>query len=99
MAINIAVVALNDSTPVQLDALAGVAGRSIIVDNIDESITVSLVTSAVGFDAETTPAFQIISGAHLAFPLGVHDHVYAVSASGTPSVDVLEVAIGDIEDQ
>lgn len=94
MSVAISNPALNDSTPVQLDSLAGTAGRNIIVDNTDASITISLVAAPSGSQA----GFDIKAGAHASFPLSVRDHIYAVSASGAPTCQVLEVAIGDIED-
>lgn len=62
-----------------------------LVKNNDAAITVYLG----GSDVDTTDGFPLPAGSTLVIDLGRGDDVWAVAASGTPTVSVLLTRVGE----
>jgi hypothetical protein len=92
MAIKHKLVTLNSSTPVKLteDIVDDFYNRDLAVSmqNIDSSINIYIGTSTV---TSSSYGFKLIPGGALSLDIMSGDDLYAIAASGTPSVAVILV--------
>lgn len=98
-------VALNASTPVQLADARYVSTnnpKTVVVQNNDAAINVFLggqtrlgpgldTVGGAAYTLSSTNGFKLAFGQSASFVLGPTDSLWAIAASGTPSVIVLEM--------